>query len=104
MGASRTPACALHADRSWVRGRPPGRQQRRRRYHLTSGARALQGLEPGRRDADHGVAAGQPGTAGRLPPERLGFDDLTELSVIRAVVPAIGINSHLLVQLPQHKW
>ena len=50
-------------------------------------ARALQGLEPGSRDADHGVAAGQPDAAGRLTPERLGFDDLTELPVVRAVVP-----------------
>ena len=52
-----------------------------------TGARALQGLEPGSRDADHGVAAGQPDAAGRLTPERLGFDDLAELPVVGAVVP-----------------
>lgn len=36
----------------------------------------------------------QPHQAGRLAPERLGFDDLAELPVVRAVVPAICINSH----------
>ena len=52
-----------------------------------TGTRALQGLESGCRDADHGVAPGQPDAAGRLTPERLGFDDLTKLPVVRAVVP-----------------
>lgn len=54
---------------------------------LRTGVGILQGLEPGRRDADHGVAPGQPDAAGRLTPERLGFDDLTKLPVVRAVVP-----------------
>jgi len=52
------------------------------------------GLDSGSRDADYGVASGQPDAAGRLTPERLGFDDLTELPVVRAVVPAICINPH----------
>ena len=52
-----------------------------------AGACALQGFEPGSRDADHGVAAGQPDAAGRLAPERLGFDDLTELPVVRGIEP-----------------
>ena len=60
-----------------------------------TGARAFQGLESGGRDADHGVAAGQPNTADRLTPEGLGFDDLTELPVARAVVPiALCEESH----------
>jgi hypothetical protein len=33
-----------------------------------AGASTFQGLEPGSRDADHGVTAGQPDTAGRLAP------------------------------------
>ena len=61
-----------------------------------TGAGALQGLEPGSRDADHGVAAGQPDAAGRLTPERLGFDDLTELPVIRAVCPR---STHVLTRV-----
>jgi len=67
-----------------------------------AGACALQGLEPGSRDTDHGVAPGQPDAAGCLTPERLGFDDLTELPVVRAVVPAIRVfrihRPHLLHQ------
>ena len=50
---------------------------------------ALQGLKSGSRDADHGVAAGQPDAAGRLTPECLGFDDLAELPVVQAVVPPV---------------
>ena len=53
------------------------------------------------RYTDHGVSSGQPGAAGRLTPEHLGFDDLTELPVIRAVVPsAVNQMPYLLFHCP----
>lgn len=60
--------------------------------------------ETAARDRRHRIAAGQTDPAGCLAPERLGFDDLTELPVVRAVVPAICINPHRLVRIPRHKW
>jgi len=52
-----------------------------------AGALALQRLEPGSRDADHGVAVGQLNAAGRLAPERLGFSDLAGAVMHGTVLP-----------------
>ena len=54
---------------------------------LEPGTYTLQRLKPRNRDADHGITAGQPDTAGRLTPKCLDFDDLAELAVIWAIVP-----------------
>jgi hypothetical protein len=59
---------------------------------------------PAARERCFGVTAGQLDAAGHLTPERLGFDHLTELPVVRAVVPTFCINPHLLVPLLRHKW
>jgi len=70
-----------------------------------SGARSgvLQGSKPGCRHTDYGVASGQPHPAGRLAPKSLGLDDLTELPMVRAEIPAVCINPHPLVPWLQRK-
>ena len=54
-----------------------------------TGPSALQGLEPRSRDADHRIAAGKPDVAGRLAPERLGFDSLVNLPILLTVNPCV---------------
>jgi|GEM_PF-3951563 len=46
----------------------------------------------GHRHTDHGIAARQPHAAGFLAPKSLGFDDLTELPVVRRICPISRIH------------
>ena len=57
-------------------------------------ARTLQRFELCGRDADYRIRTSQSDTADCLAPERLGFDNLAELAVVRRVAPTIYINRH----------